>query len=171
MLLSTATASSSLASLVLLLPTLVLAASRQDPFHSLHSSIDSPTTHTTTLVDALSSDPEFTTLIHLLQRTKLIPTLNKLNGSTLFAPTNDAFARARQNQPALLPDSLYLNNLSPDYSRDNEDRENSQGNLLPDNVLFPLRQTLLYHILNFTLPEASDGSGVFPSSHPQSTLR
>lgn len=43
-----------------------------------------------TLVDALSADPDYSSLLRLLQRADLILTLNKLNGSTLLAPTNDA---------------------------------------------------------------------------------
>lgn len=103
--------------------------------------------HTTrsTIVDVLSSDADYSTLIHLLQRTKLIPTLNKLNGSTFFAPTNAAFS----SHP---PTALYLS-LSP---------EPSSPSLVPDNILHQLRQTLLYHVLNFSSP----ASHLFPSGSP-----
>lgn len=47
-----------------------------------------------TLVTALSDDPDYSSLIHLLQRARLIPTLNRLNGSTFFAPTNDAIKKS-----------------------------------------------------------------------------
>jgi solute carrier family 25 carnitine/acylcarnitine transporter 20/29 len=47
-----------------------------------------------TIVDVLSQDPDYESLIHLLQRTKLIPTLNKLKGATFFAPTNEALRKA-----------------------------------------------------------------------------
>ena len=84
----------------------------------------------TNLVDALSADPDFTSLLHLLQVAKLIPTLNKLNGSTLFAPTNDAIKRhSAQNalwQAALQEDPL----------------------LVRDNIKEKLRQELFYHLLN-----------------------
>lgn len=87
----------------------------------------------TNLVDALSADPDYTSLLRLLQLAKLIPTLNKLNGSTLFAPTNDAIKRhSAQNalwQAALQDDPL----------------------LFRDNVQEKLRQELFYHLLNYTL--------------------
>ena len=44
-------------------------------------------------MDALNEDPDYTSLLNLLQKARLIPTLNRLNGSTLFAPTNDAIKR------------------------------------------------------------------------------
>ncbi len=83
----------------------------------------------TTLVDKLSEDPDYTTLLRLLQRARLIPTLNRLNGSTLFAPTNDAIQR------------------HPPLSR--------LSSLIGDNVNEQLRQELFYHLLNYTivLPE------------------
>ncbi|KIM24038.1 hypothetical protein M408DRAFT_76434 [Serendipita vermifera MAFF 305830] len=88
-------------------------------------------TTSTTLVDLLSADPDYTQLLRLLQRTRLIPTLNKLNGSTLFAPTNDAVQRH----------SVWTRFLA-------EDGE-IQAN---DNINEQVRQTLLYHLLNYTLP-------------------
>ena len=86
----------------------------------------------TNLVDALSADPDYTSLLRLLQQAKLIPTLNKLNGSTFFAPTNDAIKRhSAQNalwQAALQDDPLDLK----------------------DNIQEKLRQELFYHLLNET---------------------
>src|SRR5580698_5885448 len=76
-------------------------------------------TLSSTLVDKLSEDPDYTTLLRLLQRARLIPTLNRLNGSTLFAPTNDAIKR----HPSLSRLSL----------------------LTGDNVNEQLRQELFYH--------------------------
>jgi len=78
----------------------------------------------TTLVDALSADPDYTSLLRLLQRARLIPTLNRLNGSTLFAPTNDAIKRH------LSRNSLWLQQ---------------------DNVQEQLRQQLFYHLFNYSL--------------------
>ncbi|KAH9064342.1 hypothetical protein EDB87DRAFT_1680985 [Lactarius vividus] len=72
-----------------LLPYYSLASSRsQFPLIPPHANALS-----TTLVTILNADPDFTTLLRLLQRAKLIPTLNRLNGSTFFAPTNDAIHR------------------------------------------------------------------------------
>ncbi|PPQ62991.1 hypothetical protein CVT24_006097 [Panaeolus cyanescens] len=86
-----------------------------------------------TLVDALSADPDYTSLITLLQRAKLIPTLNKLNGSTFFAPTNDAIKRH------ISTNQLWQTVL--DIS----------DNLVPDNVQQELRQQLFYHLLNTSI--------------------
>ena len=82
-----------------------------------------------TLVDELSKDPDYSTLLGLLQRARLIPTLNRLNGSTFFAPTNDAI-----QQHATLSRLVSLTG---------------------DNVNEQLRQELFYHLLNYTvvLPE------------------
>ncbi|KAL1748440.1 FAS1 domain-containing protein [Schizophyllum fasciatum] len=89
----------------------------------------SPRPAATTLVDALSADPDYTSLLQLVQRARLIPTLNRLNGSTLFAPTNDAIAKHR----------LW-------------DAHLRRGPDLADNVREELRQQLFYHLLNYSLP-------------------
>src|SRR5580693_7458774 len=76
------------------LPLAVFAA--LFPFVSPSSQLSwqsQPTISTSTLVDALNADPDYTSLLSLLQKARLIPTLNRLNGSTLFAPTNDAIRR------------------------------------------------------------------------------
>ena len=89
----------------------------------------------TTLVDVLSADPDYTSLIRLLQRARLIPTLNKLNGSTLFAPTNDAIKKRS------LIDHLWSTTLDHDEV------------IVNDNVRERLRQELFYHLLNYSLSE------------------
>ncbi|KAJ6604502.1 carnitine/acyl carnitine carrier [Mycena vulgaris] len=89
----------------------------------------------TTLVDALSADPDYTSLIRLLQRARLIPTLNRLNGSTFFAPTNDAIHRHGLWNAAAHDESFVVS----------------------DNIEEQLRQQLFYHLLNYSLdpmPEA-----------------
>ncbi|KAJ6509385.1 hypothetical protein C8R47DRAFT_965641 [Mycena vitilis] len=92
-----------------------------------------------TLVDALSADPDYTSLITLLQRARLIPTLNRLNGSTFFAPTNDAIARhALWNYAATDGTSKFS-----------------------DNIKEQLRQQLFYHLINYSLPAMPD------APHPQ----
>ncbi|KIO28769.1 hypothetical protein M407DRAFT_22026, partial [Tulasnella calospora MUT 4182] len=67
---------------------------------------------------------------------KLVPTLNKLNGSTLFAPTNDAIERHRKETSK----SAFALALDGDESQ-----------TLADNVQEVLRQDLFYHLLNYTL--------------------
>ena len=107
-----------------LLPYSLASFHSQSPLNSPHTDAFS-----TTLIDKLSEDPDYTTLLRLLQRAKLIPTLNRLNGSTFFAPTNDAIHR-----------DAFLSRHS---------------SLTGDNVNERLRQELFYHLLNYTidLPE------------------
>lgn len=108
-----------------------LVASAQIPFHS-----SAPSTSSTTLLDALSADPDYTHLIRLLQRARLIPTLAKLNETTLFAPTNDAIERH-----------------APENSLWNAAIYEDDNSWLPrDNVQEKLRQELLYHMLIAALP-------------------
>ncbi|KAF9015533.1 carnitine/acyl carnitine carrier [Cyathus striatus] len=93
-----------------------------------------PHSQSTTLVDVLNDDPDYTSLIGLLQRARLIPTLNKLENATLFAPTNDAIKRHSSTN------SLW--NLALDDSV-----------MLPDNIREKLRQQIFYHLLNYSLPD------------------
>ena len=86
----------------------------------------------TTLVDALSADPDYTSLLRLLQRARLIPTLNKLNRSTLFAPTNDAIKRHSSRNP------LWASLLQHDHQLD-------------DNVQERLRHQLFYHLFKYSI--------------------
>ena len=91
------------------------------------------------IIDALSSDPDYTSLLTLLQKAKLIPTLNKLNESTFFAPTNDAIKQHTDSHP------LWREVLDGSTAE------------LRDNVQEQLRQELFYHLLNSTLShEAPD---------------
>lgn len=108
-------------SLLLLVPAVpaVPAPSDQLSFNAAFSS---------TIIDALNQDPDYTHLLKLLQRALLVPTINRLNGSTLFAPTNDAIERHPSWHSALQLQSL------------------------PDNRQEKLRQELLYHLLNYSIP-------------------
>lgn len=101
----------------------------------VHSSSQHPLTASlsTTLIDVLSTDPNYTSLLRLLQRARLVPTLNRLNGSTLFAPTNDAI------QDYIRDNQIWRNIIQDDYFA------------LHDNVQEQLRQQLFYHLLNHTL--------------------
>jgi solute carrier family 25 carnitine/acylcarnitine transporter 20/29 len=113
-----------LALLATVLPTQCISSQAHWTSHSPKS---------VTLVDALNADPDYSSLLRLLQKARLIPTLNKLNGSTLFAPTNDAIERHA------MFNLLWQNIL--DY----------QDNQVPDNIQEQLRQQLLYHLLNDSL--------------------
>lgn len=101
-----------------------------------------PTTASTTVVDVLGADPDYVSLLKLLQRSRLIPTLNRLEASTIFAPTNDAVKRYADK------DSLWKSILEDDSF------------VVTDNIQERLRQQLFYHLLNYTLPSTSSFSGV-----------
>jgi len=104
-----------------------------------------------TLIDVLASDPDFSQLVRLLQRALLVPTFNKLNGSTFFAPTNDAIKRHNNRKPS----SVFKAALSlPD------------GALLDDNTHQELKQHLFYHLLNYTLEDLPGES----TPHVEQTL-
>ncbi|EIN14096.1 FAS1 domain-containing protein [Punctularia strigosozonata HHB-11173 SS5] len=92
-----------------------------------------PSASSYTLVDALDQDPDYQLLLRLIQRARLIPTINKLNGSTLWAPTNEAIKKHASFSP------LWQAALVED-----------QDSL--DNVNEQLRQELFYHLLNYSLP-------------------
>lgn len=101
-----------------------------------------PSSLSSNLIDRLSQDPDYTSLLLLLQKAKLIPTLNRLNGSTLFAPTNDAIKRH------IATDAAWEAALTED------------GEELRDNIQEKLRQELFYHLLNYTLPDERPNEGV-----------
>ncbi|PLW37192.1 hypothetical protein PCANC_24076, partial [Puccinia coronata f. sp. avenae] len=84
-------------------------------------------TQTTTLIDLLSASADHSRLLHLIQITQLVPVINALPTATLFAPTNSSLEETLKAQ---------------------QDTTQQQQ----DNVQLQLRQTLLYHLLNFTLP-------------------
>ncbi|KAJ9099752.1 hypothetical protein QFC21_003750 [Naganishia friedmannii] len=117
-----------------------------------------PAIHTEaiTTIDILSSSPNHSTFLHLLQRTKLIPTLNLVQGSSIFAPTDEAWSAWGEAQDA----SIQLV-LSRDTSLD-----------VADNVLFGLRQHILYHVLNYTLhgESAADQAATVPHITTETTL-
>ncbi|OCH96057.1 hypothetical protein OBBRIDRAFT_809306 [Obba rivulosa] len=92
-----------------------------------------PHTESFNLVDALGADEDYTSLLTLLKHARLIPTLNRLNGSTFFAPTNDAIKHHASSN------SLWQMALTDTSSE------------LKDNIQEQLRQELFYHLLNYTM--------------------
>ncbi|KAA1102267.1 hypothetical protein PGTUg99_017191 [Puccinia graminis f. sp. tritici] len=120
--------------LLLLLPLLPLLISAEH-HQQQQTSFELPRTSTsTTLIDLLSNSTEHTKLLHLIQISRLVPTINSLSSASLFAPTNQAI------------ESAGLSSLSTTQ----------------DNLQLELRQTLLYHLLNYTLPDSTG-----PSDSPQ----
>lgn len=76
------------------------------------------------LMDVLADSPEHTLLVRMLQRTRLIPTLNRImqfddgRGLTIFAPTDEAIQRKREAEQAkrsALSEGLHLQTQSPTY--------------------------------------------------------
>ncbi|CCF53983.1 hypothetical protein NDA11_006613 [Ustilago hordei] len=142
------------------------------------------------LIDLLSQSPDHTILLRLLQRTRLIPTLNRLqefddgSGLTVLAPTNDAFLRKREEQIAQRKQALDLFHDSPTFWEYLVDgREDVQPPHIDadkttcvwhngvcvavSNVNAVARQHLLYHLLNYTLPFAlSDDTGSHSVKRP-----
>jgi transforming growth factor-beta-induced protein len=56
-----------------------------------------------TIYDVISSEPKFSILARVIQRSSLMSFLAKINGSiTMFAPTNQAFERLRERSPSVL---------------------------------------------------------------------
>ncbi|KAF9010368.1 hypothetical protein BDZ89DRAFT_1143548 [Hymenopellis radicata] len=90
---------------------------------------ESTTVTRRTLVDELGDDPDYESLLRLIQRARLVPTLNRLDGATLFAPTNDAIEHHSFWNAAL----------------------NDDSDSLTDNIQEKLRQQLFYHLLNFSI--------------------
>lgn len=122
------------------------------------------------LIDLLSQSSQHTILLRLLQRVRLIPTLNRLQefddgtGITFLAPTDQAFLRKRDSQKsARIAANAPSNSKSFwEWILDHPQLHHSQhepvtiwtqdGVQIVDNVNAVLRQHLLYHVLNYTLP-------------------
>ena len=90
-----------------------------------------------TLVDILSNQKEYTLLLKIIQRLKLVPALNRLNDVSFFAPTNEAILKSQ-------------NSILYSLSQSNE------FDILTDNIQFEALQTLYYHILDSTFGQRND---------------
>lgn len=124
------------------------------------------TPDTTTLVDLLSASPHHSLLLRALQRARLVPTLNKLNGSTLWAPTDEAITKEIDREKQLAATTGDGGPLVWAWATADELQEQH------DNLQLALKDTLLYHILNYTLFKApkngndSETTHASPSSLP-----
>ncbi|WVO18265.1 hypothetical protein L204_105976 [Cryptococcus depauperatus] len=134
-----------------------------------------------TIVSALSASHQHTTFLHLLQRSKCIPMLAHIGNATVFAPTDEAWKNwADRNKPvsSMQEDEkggLINGWLGPggieEWLMSEEDLfklritlsgDEEQERRTMDNQNWALRQHLLYHLLNYTLPPSSflsSGSG------------
>lgn len=95
-------------------------------------------------LDVLTSSPAHTIFVRLLQRARLLPLLIRLieygddRGLTILAPTNDAIEFQLHGELALWQQCLNSDPI-----------EDATG---VDNIGARLRQHLLHHIVNYTLP-------------------
>ncbi|KAI8097423.1 FAS1 domain-containing protein [Halteromyces radiatus] len=87
-----------------------------------------------TIIDVLSEDARFETLLRHLQHTRLIPVINQLKTGTLFAPDNDAFAN--YHGPDITQDSL-LYHLLPKHTSASQFHHHQvlESSLVFDNFL------------------------------------
>ena len=136
-----------------------------DP-HLQHDMADSGTDFfSETIVSTLSASTQHTTFLKLLQRSKCIPLLAHINSSTVFAPTDKAWAEwADAHRPeengVLSFGWLGDDGLDPWLTTNGVEEDGDDF----DNQNWALRQHLLYHMLNYTLPVeafvASDGTNI-----------
>lgn len=114
-----------------------------------------PPPDTSRLIDLLARSPDHQLLLGAFQRARLVPTLNRLNGSTLFAPTDDAIRRARDDErrQGLVGGDGGVWSAVVDWAEQGllEVESSSNSTTEHDNLQLALRDTLLYHTLNFTL--------------------
>lgn len=134
-----------------------------------------PNEISTSLVDLLSASPQHSLLLSAFQRARLIPTLNRLNGSTFFAPTNDAIRaeRDREKERGVIDeDAIWSFAARTDGDADEGEAGGYDDLRKPpvhDNLQLALRDTLLFHLLNYTLfpaPSNSSTNSSFSSPLP-----
>ncbi|GAA5892238.1 uncharacterized protein JCM6883_007294 [Sporobolomyces salmoneus] len=118
------------------------------------------------IVDLLSSSPSHSLLLRAFQRARLIPILNQLNESTIFAPTNEAIRRAQEGERAI--ESSWGSLLLSEEEEEEEEEDLGKGH---DNLQLELRETLLYHCLNYTLFPARNHSSSSNFSDSSSNWR
>ncbi len=114
-----------------------------------------PSTQSLALVDLLSQNPDHSELLQLFRKARLIPMLNRING-TIFAPTNQAIRRAREAEPQSIWATAVADHTA---APNNGDTLNKPLPPPHDNLQLALRDSLLQHVLNYTLIPP-------PGSHP-----
>lgn len=129
---------------------------------------------TTTLVDLLSADADLSLFIRMLQHARLIPTLNRLQNATLFAPTNEAINSSSWmlEKHADQDGQSMLEWIKEDF--EDEDATNYISSSLQtpphDNLNYRLRERLFYHLLNYTWTLPEDASATSPVAAYETTL-
>ena len=108
-----------------------------------------------TIVSTLSKSDQHTTFIGLLQRSKCIPLLAHINTSTVFAPTDKAWAEWTEAHKPKKEGYLTNGWLSHTGLEPWLNTQTFEEDEAFDNQNWALRQHLLYHMLNHTLsPDA-----------------
>ncbi|GAA6014856.1 hypothetical protein JCM10207_002203 [Rhodosporidiobolus poonsookiae] len=139
------------------------------PIAAIYAQLDSTSS---SLVDLLSASPDHQLLLAAFQRARLVPTLNRLNGSTLFAPTDDAIRKERDRERQ---DDLSGGGGRGMWTQVVEWAEQGQPDIVEgdtvaerDNLQLSLRDSLLYHVLNYTLfaPPANSTNSSEPAPKP-----
>ncbi|WVQ93365.1 hypothetical protein IAU59_000433 [Kwoniella sp. CBS 9459] len=145
------------------------------PWHNNSSLIDGDiSAQAETIVSALSSSANHTITLHLLQRAKCIPLLAHIGNATFFAPTDQAWtdwadkhrppdSRDSDDAPLLASGWLGSGGLEEWMgdegdvlrARIGEDGDSEKESRAMDNQNWALRQHLLYHMLNYTLPPSA----------------
>ncbi|WVR09194.1 hypothetical protein IAU60_006256 [Kwoniella sp. DSM 27419] len=143
------------------------SSSSLSPANSLSS--DDISTAAETIVSTLSASDQHMITLHLLQRAKCIPMLAHISASTVFAPTDQAWTQwADKHKPSVSSEALAYGWLGHDglneWMEEEEDvlqlrtavsgDEEAERRSL-DNQNWALRQLLLYHMLNYTLPPSA----------------
>ncbi|KAE8233514.1 hypothetical protein CF326_g1452 [Tilletia indica] len=129
---------------------------------------DGPTSFN--LIDLLSHSKNHFIFVRLLQRARLVPTLNNLmqfgdgRGLTILAPTNNAFLKSADRHTWLTLAGIHDDHLdqspSPDLFQSDDEHDGEPKSGSNSNEL--LRQRLFYHILNFTLPYSNASAASLP---------
>lgn len=122
----------------------------------------------TTLIDLLSLSPAHSLLVRAIQRARLVPLINGLNGTgTMLAPTDEAIRREVEKEQQLqAEDGVWTWALSTGDGHQLEDE------LQHDNLQLALRDTILYHLFNYTLwkPPPPPSNFSLSSSAPTTEL-
>ncbi|KAL9937901.1 hypothetical protein V8E36_003446 [Tilletia maclaganii] len=147
------------------------SSSSQQQQRPLLLPLDSTHASSFNLIDILAHSPQHTVFIRLLQRSRLLPTLNNLmlfgdptRGITILAPTNQAFLNHPDHKQWATLAGMRFDSLTLDeVEQDADDIDlNSNSNEI-------LRQRLFYHVLNFTLPYTNASQQSLPPNpvlHP-----
>ncbi|WWD06482.1 hypothetical protein V865_004572 [Kwoniella europaea PYCC6329] len=150
-------------------------SSHQQYIPHIDTTDDDISTTAESIVSILSSSSQHTITLHLLQRAKCIPLLAHIGNATVFAPTDQAWNdwadkhKPKQKEEGDSDDAEKGGWLGEggleEWLKSEEDvlslriAQSAEGEdyqrKLMDNQNWLLRQHLLYHMLNYTLPPSA----------------